>query len=693
MIIAASQGIADIPFISILTGQDFCKSPRKATHAAGWGAKKSGQRAARWALRYGLTPLFLEDGFLRSFGTGDRFPPLSLIVDDIGIYYDCTRPSALENLLNSDEDPLAGRREDVARAMDLMVRHRLSKYNHAPPFDASRLRPDDRQRILIVDQTAGDRSIGLGGADAASFDLMLKAALDEHPAATLYIKTHPEVVAGRKGGHYGHLRDDERMVVLREDIDPMSLIDHMDQVYVVSSTMGFEALLAGKKVTCFGLPWYAGWGVTDDRLSSDRRTRSRSVEELFAAAYFHYTRYLDPVTHQRGTIFDVIDWLIRQRETADFLYGPDRRGRLICVGFRRWKQANLTPILSLLPNRVLFARDAEAAGALCPTASDRLLWWGSEPPAGIAELAASTGARTLRMEDGFLRSVGLGSDLIPPLSIVLDPVGVYFDPRTPSALERDLAAHIRTPAEETAAAHIRRLIVSHGLTKYNLEQRRPATWPSGDRAVILVPGQVEDDASIRFGCSAVSTNGGLLQSVRAHRPDAFIVYKPHPDVLSGNRKGKLALQEARQWADHIETGLSVVSCIEACDEVHTMTSLTGFDALLRGRKVVTYGQPFYAGWGLTEDRDASRAAFSRRQRTLNLDELTAGALLRYPLYWDPALRGFTSCEGVVRQIIRARDELEQCNRLERMKSGYVRRQLRKARLLLGVFAMKRKKTN
>jgi len=83
----------------------------------------------------------------------------------------------------------------------------------------------------------------------------------------------------------------------------------------VTSTMGFEALLAGKPVSVFGLPWYAGWGATDDRQVCARRTRKRTVDELFAAAYFHYTRYLDPVTHQRGTIFDVIEWLVRQRET------------------------------------------------------------------------------------------------------------------------------------------------------------------------------------------------------------------------------------------------------------------------------------------------------------------------------------------------------------------------------------------
>lgn len=151
--------------------------------------------------------------------------------------------------------------------------------------------------------------------------------------------------------------------------------------------------------------------------------------------------------------------------------------------------------------------------------------------------------------------------------------------------------------------------------------------------------------------------------------------------MSGNRAGRVALTAAMQWADQIESKLSVVSCIEACDELHTMTSLSGFDALLRGKRVVTYGQPFYAGWGLTADRMSGGAAFERRTRRLSLDELVAGALLRYPLYWDWELKGYTTCEAVLRRIVEQRDELERRGGLEKLRAGYLRRQCRKARIL------------
>ncbi len=359
------------------------------------------------------------------------------------------------------------------------------------------------------------------------------------------------------------------------------------------------------------------------------------------------------------------------------------QGRLLVVGLRKWKAANLAPLLALNQARLAFVPDAAAAQALQPTAADRLLYWGGVPPSGLEALAHQTGARLVRMEDGFVRSVGLGSDLIRPQSLVLDGRGIYFDPSRPSDLEHMLNTADFLAEELAEAGRVREFMVAHGLTKYNLEPLQSAPWTQAVRHVVLVPGQVEDDASIRLGCSNIRTNAALLQAARQACPDAYIVYKPHPDVASGNRKGRLAMDEARQWANHVETGLSVVSCVDACDEVHTMTSLTGFDALLRGKKVVVYGQPFYAGWGLTVDRlpVADAAAFQRRQRVLTLDELVAGTLLRYPLYWDWTLKGYTTCMAVLNRLLEERTALELSGGLDRLRTGWLRRQWRKAGIL------------
>lgn len=687
----ATLAMARIPWLDVLLGSRvvWAGLPGRRTRwrdPAVWGRKASGRRVRAMAARDGLLVRTLEDGFLRSWGDGSHYPPLCLVVDDVGIYYDCTAPSALEALLAGPADLLAGRAEEVARARQAILRHGLSKYNSARPIGQALggVHPESglaAVKVLVVDQTAGDLSVTLGGAEGHTFAAMLEAARAENPMATVYVKTHPEVSSGRKRGYLTHVRDDARTVVLREPLNPLDLVRQMDRVYVVSSTLGFEALLAGRAVTCFGMPWYAGWGVTDDRQACVRRSRTRSVDELFAAAYLDYTRYLDPETHQRGSIFHVIDWLVRQRQTVEALHGPLRDRRLIMVGMPRWKAANLKPLFALEPGRTVFASSVREVEQLDPAAGDWLVHWGAQAPTGLEALARRTGAQCVRMEDGFMRSVGLGSDLIPPMSLTLDRTGIYFDATHPSDLEILLNDARFSPQELEESRRVRTFIVEHDLTKYNLEPRSAARWPaSRGRRVVLVPGQVEDDASIQLGCTGIRTNLALLEAVRTARPDAFIVYKPHPDVVSGNRAGRVAAARLRSLADHIETDLSVTSCLSASDEVHTMTSLCGFDALLRGKHVVTYGQPFYAGWGLTEDRCEDGSAFVRRRRNLSLDELVAGVLLRYPVYWDSTLKGYTTCMAVLRLLASQRDQLEATGQLEQLRTGWWRRQARKFRV-------------
>lgn len=232
-----------------------------------------------------------------------------------------------------------------------------------------------------------------------------------------------------------------------------------------------------------------------------------------------------------------------------------------------------------------------------------------------------------------------------PYSQVVDFQGIYFDATRPNDLTTILNTAQFDEQELERAAALRHAIVRFGLTKYNLGRRAP-TWraPSG-RRIALVAGQVADDASIRLGTGSIATTEALLKEVRSRYPDTFIVYKPHPDVMSGNRPGVI---DGAKLADIVDDRSDLVSLINAVDEVHTLSSLTGFEALLRRKKVYTYGLPFYAGWGLTDDALPQ----PWRTRTLTLDMLTAGVLLRYPIYWDWDLALFTSPEAVVLRLSR-----------------------------------------
>ncbi|WP_110665695.1 capsular polysaccharide biosynthesis protein [Salinicola halophilus] len=601
----------------------------------GWGLKPTSVKARRLAAKRGVPYVAIEDGFLRSLGLGVHYAqPQSLVVDHSGIYYDATRPSDLEQLLNEanfDDAEL----ERAARAIARIRTLRLSKYNHAPdrPLPAA-----DRERILVVDQTRDDASITHGLADAEAFRRMLACAIDEHPDAEILIKTHPDVIAGRKQGYLTDAAVHPRCRLIGEDLNPWTLIEAVAAVYVVTSQLGFEALMADKPVSCFGLPFYAGWGLTRDTQTCDRRRRTRSRDELFAATYLRYCRYANPYTGQVSTLEATIDLISDQKRQRDRL-----AGRWLAVGFSSWKRAFvrdfLGPASSVRFTPHASPGDDEAKGC------DSLVVWGQKATDTVRDYCRRHGLKLWRMEDGFVRSVGLGVDLTRPLSLAFDARGLYYDAHHESDLEWLLGNAEFDPALLARAAKLRERLIALKLSKYNVVAAGtalPERETIGDRRVILVPGQVETDASIAQGSPVVRTNRALLEAVRAERPDAFIVYKPHPDVVSGARVGVID-DAARQLFDVEARDADILELIDAADEIHTMCSLTGFEGLMRGVEVHTHGLPFYAGWGLTVDRLSA----PRRQRRLSLDALIAGALLRYPTYVDPESGEFCNADTAI----------------------------------------------
>lgn len=252
------------------------------------------------------------------------------------------------------------------------------------------------------------------------------------------------------------------------------------------------------------------------------------------------------------------------------------------------------------------------------------------------------------MEDGFIRSAGLGADCVPPLSIVLDDLGVHYDPLRPSRLEEMLAAGHFSQTDLTRARRLREWLVRDGISKYGVASGAALPRPGGGRRHILVTGQVEDDRSIQFGASAVRTNLALLQKVRERAPRAWIIYRPHPDVEAGHRRGAIPPQTALQYADSIDAASPISALIAMVDEAHVITSLAGFEALLHGKAVTTHGTPFFAGWGLTQDL---APASPRRGVARTLDELVAAVLLRYPRYLDPVTNLPATAEILVMRLV------------------------------------------
>jgi len=640
-LIATSRAVAHLPGLADLLGvpvvhRRAVRDPASCGGVIAWGRKASATAASRFADQHGLSLLRLEDGFLRSVGLGNQEPPLSIVVDDSGIYYDATAPSRLESSIAAIHTEA---QQSRARALIADWRAvRVSKYNHAREYEGEL----PARYVLVADQTRGDASIRYGLSDESSFQRMLAAALAEHPGCMVLLKVHPEVMSGRKQGHFDlvALARNPRVRMLGEDAHPASLIEHAEAIYAVTSQIGFEGLLWGKQVRTFGMPFYAGWGLTHDELPAPGRRKPVSLENLAHAALVEYPRYLDPETGKRCTVEQLIAWMGLQRRMR--MRFP---ATVYATGFSFYKRAIVRSFFQGSCVRFVRRRDQVPGGAM------QVVWGRNEyaPPAD--------GTTVVQLEDGFIRSVGLGADLVRPLSWVMDQSGIYYDATRPSDLELILQDTRFDEKLLARAQSLRERLVADGLTKYNVGSsgwQRPENRPShegGDggalRRVILVPGQVESDASLAYGAPGICRNLDLLRAVRAANPGAYLIYKPHPDVVAGLRRKGLGEADVARWCDEVLVDISMGELLLMVDEVHTLTSLTGFEALLRGKKVVCYGQPFYAGWGLTKDM----LPVARRTRQLALDELVAGVLILYSTYVSRATGKFTTPERALDELL------------------------------------------
>lgn len=578
--------------------------PRAGDAVGVWGASPTAWRGRALAARTGAPLVTVEDAFLRSVLPGrdrssvGRRGPVGLLIDPVGLHFDPDTPSLIETLAGS-----ARAAAMTAQAQDALARLRaadLSKYN-AHRTGAQDL-PDGH--VLVIDQTRGDAS--LRGAGRALFLRMLEAARDENPGAPIVVRSHPETAAGHRPGHLtpADLRAGDQFC--DAPLSPWALVAGAACVYAVSSQLGYEALLAGRPVRLFGQPFYAGWGLTRDEQPVPRRAGRATLPALFAASHLMAPVWYDPC-RDRLTDFE---GALRQIEAEARAYAEDRDGHR-AYGMRLWKRPAIARA---------FGDGAGVRFTGRPSPRVTLAW------ANRADAVP----QAARVEDGFLRSRGLGAQLVPPLSLVADDLGIYYDPSRESRLERLIAAPLPPGGADRARAVIARLN-AQGLTKYNLPGRMPALARDG-RRVILVPGQVEDDASIRLGAGFERTNLALLARVRADNPGAMIVWRPHPDVQAGLRPGAVPDAEARALADLTLTDAPAAALIEAVDEVWTITSTMGFEALLRAKPVTTLGAPFYAGWGLTRDLGPVPA---RRTARVDLPTLVHAALIAYPRYRDP----------------------------------------------------------
>jgi len=666
--LTSSRGIARNPQIlnllkansvRLLSSMRAQKDVRSDDIFVGWGYKSTAEIARKLAAKTGCAYWAIEDGFISWLGHPVQSKPyqrLSYIVDKHGMYYDASQPSGIDVLLDQAQGVDSLRTE---RLLGQLLNLKVSKYNHPRSSKMDTTYHQLTDYVLLVDQTVGDASIECSSGSEDSFQTMLNwavAQLKDDEQLQCIIKTHPDVILGKKKGYLVDLLKRgiaegllKRIHLLSDDISPFDLIKDAKSVATVSSQLGFEALWQNKAVHCFAWPFYAGRGLTRDHCSTPLTYDRKQVPlyDLVYAALIQYPTYLHPDHGYECEIEDIVDYL-----DAHFATRQWHCEYLSIPNISLWKR-------SFIPEFI--AQSAKKLGFSLNQKTSQILLWGMKQP-DIKQC--------WRIEDGFIRSVGLGADLRRPNSLVLDDLGIYYNGKQPSRLEALLNSYELNTYEQARAENLLSTLRSSHITKYNVESPQDVLSfknSASGKPIILVIGQYQQDLSMEFGAVDIKDNLSLLKQVRSDFPDAYLIYKEHPDVYSGVRPGRLLEGDVLKIADEYVADVSLISLFDVVDRVCTICSLSGFEALMRGLMVTTYGLPFYGGWGLTDDR----CEYPRRSRQLDVSTLVYVTLVRYSRYVNWHTRMITTVESTIHQI--------NCERVHKMelKTNWFARQWRK----------------
>jgi capsular polysaccharide export protein len=454
------------------------------------------------------------------------------------------------------------------------------------------------------------------------------------------------------GNRPRHGLSDQTVTQVSGPCDPWHLLGGAVRVLVdADDELALLAAIAGVPLTCVGSGRFT---------ALDGEAAPSVIARSFESQLVEGWSFADPYTGDPIGIADAIAHCGFWRALID-----SNRDIAAAAGFAFWKRPTVEPLIwSGRRLRFLTRPSPVAEGQLVAV-------WRSRCSPRLLVGLERQGAELVEVEDGFIRSAGLGADCVPPLSIVVDRIGVHFDPTRSSELEQILEHEVFSSDTLERARQLRGIIVAAGVGKYGVVGDTRIERRVDRQRHILVPGQVEDDRSVLSGGGSVRSNLELLRRARLDTPEAYILYKPHPDVEAGHRVGAIADEVCLTFADEIVLDEPISALIAMVDELQVNTSLAGFEALLRGKAVTTHGVPFYAGWGLTRDLGPVPP---RRTARRTLDELVSAVLLRYPRYLDPETGLPCPAEILIRRLSSATGRRHQgvVVQLRRMQGRYNR---------------------
>jgi capsular polysaccharide export protein len=586
--------------------------------------------------------LRLKDGIFAGYSRKDQ-PSSLYYAFQSDVYYNFQKESNIESILRSNWMPTDEEWHTATLAIQMINKYGITKYSEYPPVCPSMIRSGSYKSILLVDQPIDDESVVLGSANEQTFDDMLLYAFDTYMYANIYVKLHPDTIDGKKEGYLQKLlkkhglHDHPSIHVIDTHCNITSFFSFVDEVLVVSSQVGFEALLRNKSVRCFGMPFYSGWGLTTDMQTLTNQKPQRSIMELFIALVLNSTLYLNPFTNKKGSILDLLEYVSLQQ----------RHSNKKNVVFYN------TPIAEHKNVDILLDTDRKQITSITKEKhikkhiDDFILTDTKDKFKEIEPLKYRA-----FVAESFLFPTAFYPDDV--LSLILDHNGPYYDPHAQSDLDYMLNHEAYTNYElESANKFIEAL---KGKYLLDLNRQLPgnvmAEKQKAGKKVIFVPGQSERaDMTFVGGELAIPSDYELLVAICQKVENCLIIYKP--GIGTGVRKlsdlGKDGLINLNTFSQErkirivVEFEAGISHCIDAADEVHVLNHNCGIEAIVKGKKVVTYGLPFYGGMGLTEDRQK----FPRPRRQISIQEFVLATLMLYPRYKVPNQKGFANALSAV----------------------------------------------
>ena len=314
-----SSGIRRIPNIDVFLS----KISRECV--IGWGQKKTSFKAMKYASKHNLPYYALEDGFVKSLSQGrwkEQEIIFSLIIDRQGIYYNSAAPSELESIIcdTVNSENFEQYSSQGAKLISLITSNNIVKFNvrSSTSENGSSIKIIAKDSsVLLIDQTFGDSSVVLGNASKESFDQMLSDAISKYGPDNVFVKIHPNVINRKAKGYFSlHRLRQSKVHIISSDVNTAQLLKIFKNVYVVTSGTGYEALMAGCHVTCYGEPFYSGYGLTEDKKTSTQIRRIKklnrplTIKLLAYAIFYRYSIFIDPVLKKQISPVDSIKIII-----------------------------------------------------------------------------------------------------------------------------------------------------------------------------------------------------------------------------------------------------------------------------------------------------------------------------------------------------------------------------------------------